>query len=103
LNLPSSLPGAAQIFVDQFGGIPMGLLNGTSFAHYTGPWTNDAASTDRSVAQGWSGSAQLTAFSGCNVGKVTMVWDMSMWNGGNYAGAVKTTTDLFFQKLALWM
>src|ERR1019366_1895153 len=50
---------AAQIIGWAVGGIPLALVNGTSYVHNTGasPW---ADGRDRSIAAGWAGPTQMT-------------------------------------------
>ncbi len=99
--IASSLSGAVSFFCDQVGGIPLVDLNGTSFAQIpAGQWGTAAT---RSVASGWSGSTQMTALTGSNVGKLVLVWDTTMWDGGDFVGNNATVTTTFFQSVAAWL
>ena len=101
---PSTLPGTTQLWGEYAGGVPLSLLNGTSYV--TAPstyWTvNDGVS--RSIAAGWTGSqmSNLTV-SACARGRLFSEWDMSMFLGSNYAGTTKTATDLYFTQVAAWL
>ncbi len=103
ITIPSTLPGTTQYFGDFAGGIPTSLLNGTSFADEATGW--NGTNVDRSVASGWSGSAQMTALTGCNVGKLFIDWDMSKWLFSDYDGspADKAITDTFYAAIGNWL
>jgi len=103
VTLPSTLPGTTQYFGDFIGGIPTSLLNGTSFVNLAAGW--NGTNVNRSVASGWSGAAQMTNLTGCNVGKLFMDWDMSKWLFGDYDGnaAAKAITDTFYASIASWL
>lgn len=103
VTLPSTLPGTTQYFGDFIGGIPMSLFNGTSFADLAVGW--NGTNVDRSVASGWSGSAQMVNLTGCNVGKLFMDWDMSKWLFSDYDSdpAAKAITDTFYAAIGNWL
>lgn len=98
-NLPViNLPGATQVGFADEGGIPNGLLNGTSFVNVAG--TQYADGVARSAAAGWNGSAgAFTSESGCNLGKASIFFDMDDWAGGYPAGGLQPT---YAQALANW-
>jgi hypothetical protein len=98
------LPGAPVSIVDYaMGGIPISLLNGTAFMQWS-TWSSINDGITRAVAAGWSGAAQMTSFSGCNVGKLSMVWDQSMWEYGYQGGdpTEQAITDTYFTGVAKW-
>jgi len=83
------------------GGIPMGILNGTSYVHDTvsGNW---ADARDRSIAAGWSGQAQMTGLNPGATGKLFMVWDTTFWENPYY-GSYSAVTNNFFTKVYTWL
>ncbi|HVZ80520.1 MAG TPA: hypothetical protein VHE12_06900 [bacterium] len=105
INLPSSLPGNPNFFGDVVGGIPLSLMTnpGSSFVHLASGWTHVPTTLDRSVAQGWSGASELPGLAGPNVGKVFMVWDTTMWTGGDYTGGNVATINAFFTAIYQWL
>jgi len=95
----STLPGAsgpANFFGWAVGGIPLSLLNGTSYVHDAAGF---ADSVDRSIASGWT-SAQLNP--GFN-GKLFTCWDTTMWSQPYYAGVSMTVSNAFFTSVYQWL
>src|SRR5581483_8473965 len=84
----SGPPGATNLWTFAMGGIPVGQLSAGAavWAHTNAGWFDSP--NDRAVAVGWSGAAALPLVPGpaCNVGKLAMVWDQSMYDGGQYPG-----------------
>ena len=114
-TLNSTLPnGASQIFDFAMGGIPVApgghnALNAAAvdFADIASPpaaWNNGDHFT-RSVATGWNSLAAMPnlATTACNVGKLFVVWDQSMFDSGNYVGGNKAITDQFFAGVSQWL
>lgn len=100
-NLPVvNLPGAANVYFGDEGGIPSSLLlSGTSFVNVAGSNYTDGVA--RSAAAGWNGSAgAFTNFTGCNLGKASVFLDMDGWDSANYSsGGVQ---DTYVKALANW-
>ncbi len=97
-TLPGS-SGPAGFYGDGLGGLPLSLLNGTSFVQ-------DNLFPDgvvRSVVSGWDESlGQLPGLSG-GTGKLFTVWDSSMWVAPSYAGAAVGVTNQFFTAVYQWL
>lgn len=72
--------GPARFYGSFVGGIPVRLLNGTSFVETDQDWEG-LDSTTRSIASGWKGSQLGGAVRPptCGEEKLFMVWDATMW------------------------
>lgn len=72
--------GPVSFFGAYVGGIPVALLNGTSFVDTQVGWQDDDG-VERSVVSGWEGDQLKGAVHSppCARGKLFMVWDASMW------------------------
>jgi len=85
------------------GGIPMALLNGTSFVDTSGDWEkNDQV--DRSVVSGWTGDqlgGAIDAPVSCR-GKLFVVWDATMWTLWQPEQKEKTERDTPIWDDASW-
>lgn len=96
---PVNAPFTGNFFVDFGGGIPLPLLNGTNYLSETA-WScgNGIA---KSMINGWSGAAQMTALTGCNVGNLFMTWDVSGWFAGDWPSSSTYMTS-FYAQVPAW-
>jgi hypothetical protein len=104
--VPSTLPGdgPASFFGWAVGGIPLGLLNGTSYVNDTnscGSGFSDGV--ERSIASGWSGASQMVSLTGPNVGKLFTCWDTTLWTQPYYQGVTETDSNAFFSAIYTWL
>lgn len=97
-----SLPGdagPANFFGWFVGGMPVALLNGTSFVDDAG----FPDSVDRSIASGWDGSLGQMPNLTANTGKLFTCWDISMFETTYYSGVTMTVANQFFTSAYQWL
>ncbi|HVZ81232.1 MAG TPA: DUF11 domain-containing protein [bacterium] len=100
----TGLPGASNLWTYAMGGIPVGDLSAGAvvWAHTNAGWFDSP--NDRAIGIGWSGATALPGVPGpaCNVGKLAMTWDQSMYDGGQYPGGHDAQTNAYFQSIVNW-